>query len=101
MMELLDVVKLLAAAIVALLGNHGIQYWRAQRTARSEAALPPPAQPHWTDLTGEQRPVTHGECNLRHQQLQRDLDKGEERWAEMQRGIQAIREQLAQMNGSL
>ena len=88
-------------SVVALLGGHrgvqALQDWRA----RAQVTQQPSPPSHWTETTGELRPVLSSECAARHAKLDTELQRGSTRFGELKDDIGQVREEMIGMRGEV
>jgi hypothetical protein len=57
--------------------------------------------PHWTDVTGEVRPVTMQECAARHTTLTEELKKGSEKMERLDSSFQEVRDAVKSLESKV
>lgn len=73
--------------------------WYLKR--RGNDKKPDAAPVHWTDLTGEQRPITHTECKEQHVGLAEELRRGSDKMAAQTDSMIAIKETVLELKGDM
>lgn len=87
------------AAVIGLMWGlfKGIA-WVIQKYSGPAVPAPPDHPSHWTDVTGEIRPVNNQECAARHAALTEELRKGTGRMAKINDSVQGVEKQLVRVN---
>ena len=98
----LTVAAYAAVAMGVVLGIFkGIEMLRAKWSKDTKDATGNPQLVHWTDLTGEQRPVTKGECDKKHADMSDDLRRGREKFDKQADSIQKISVTMTELRGEM
>lgn len=84
----MNTVLVTAVVVGFVLGMfRGIEYLVKKYSSNGKPAAPA----HWSDATGELRPVITTECSQRHEQLTRELAKGSDRMAALGDSVREVR----------
>ena len=92
-------VTIIGSVVAFLSGQRGVQYVQ-QRLGKTQESVPSPPS-HWSEITGEHRPVLSSDCEARHAKLTEELQRGGDRFSELKDSIGGMREDMIGLRGDL